>query len=187
MALVVDGSSPNVIELMAKLIKIKLNNGCRKPLRILINSRENANVSALKQKMIMMFGVIGIDMDNLVMSHINGKTIKGLAIVEVKSLNLPIPDNLLMDIIQERIEKVDCRINGFVLDMKNYDIGILEKSGETPMSFHLCLNLDGGRNPQKTEELKRTMRFEKSFDFAGSDSPDDSLHKVFYEISHFYE
>ena len=135
----------------------------------------------------MIFGVVSIDLNKLIFSHINDKTLKGQVIVEAKAANLDIPKETIVDIILERIEKIDCRVNGFVLDLNNFDIGVLDHCDNKNLSFHMFLNLKNERNTDKIESLKKKIKFEKIFDFEIDENAEDCVHKVYYEISHFYD
>lgn len=187
LSIIVDGSAGNPVEKLAKLIKIKLNNGCKKPLKILFNSANSSNAIQMKQKLVMIFGIVSIDLHKLVFSHISNKTPKGQMIVEAKTSNMDIPKEVLVDIILERIEKIDCRVNGFVLDLNDYDFGVLDQCSDKNLSFHLLLNLKNERKVDKIDSLKKQIKFEKVFEFEADECAEDFAHKIYFEVSHFYD
>ena len=134
-----------------------------------------------------MFGVIIIDLDSLLLSHISNKTLSGKIIVEAQLSGMPVPESVLLDVIQDRIEKVDSRINGFVLDLGSYDLLLLTRSSPKELTFHMFLQITDEESRVAQEELKKNLRFDKVFQFSLSESSEDCLHKVFFEISHFYD
>ena len=187
LSLVVDASSGHTVEILARLIKIRLNKGSQKPLRMLLHSPSNPTLPEFKERLRTMFGVIIIDLDSLLLAHINNKTLSGKLIVEAKSSGMPVPESVLIDIIQERIEKVDCRINGFVLDLCSFDLMLLARSAQKELSFHMFLEIADEASKEVREELKRNLRFDKVFEFTLSETPEECLHRIFFDISHFYD
>lgn len=187
LALVVDGSADKTVEVLAKLIKIKLNNGCHKPLKLLMHSSPETDLTEIKQKLKMMFGVVVVDLEDLILSHIERKTSSGKIIVEATTREHNIPESILLDIIHERIEKVDCRINGFVLDMGKEGLKPLEYAADRKWCFHLFVGM-GKQIPEKEMEyLKDKLKVQKGFNFQLDEKPEDCVHKLFFEISHFYD
>lgn len=185
LALMVDCSEDSRVENLARLIKIKLNKGLQKPLKILINNPTNRDMIEFKQKLVMMFGIVVVNLENLLTANVNNKTVSGKEIVDALNKNLSIPENVILDVIEERIEKVDCRINGFAIDMGVHNPMILASGRE--MSFNIVLTVNESGNEMENERIKTKIKSERFLEFKMSETPEDCLHKVFFEISHYYD
>lgn len=187
LSLIVDGSAANSVEVMAKLIKVKLNLGCQRPLKMVVSAEETSNMTELKQKIASMFGVVLIDLSNLIASHLKNKTLNGQTIAQAKVANTQIPESIIADIIHDRIEKIDCRLNGFLLDVGSYGLGCLKGAAEQNMTFNMLIDFSKAPNRMITEEFKKELKLDKCLQLKPEDSAEDCSHKVFFEVSHFYD
>lgn len=187
LSLIVDGSAANSVEIMAKLIKIKLNLGCQKPLRMVVSAEPSHGLTEFKQKMCAMFGIVLIDLPNLIVSHLKNKTLSGQIIAQAKAANEQIPESTITDIIHDRIEKIDCRLNGFLLDVGSYGLSCLKNAAEQNMTFNVLIDFSNAPNRTLSEEFKSRLKIDKCLQFKPEETADDCSHKVFFEVSHFYD
>jgi hypothetical protein len=189
LSLEIDATVDNKIDVLAKMIKIKLNNGSQRPLKILLTGKKSTNSIEFRDKMAGTFGLNVIDIDSLLLTHIKNKTYFGNLIVEYKQNDKELPSNLLIDIIMERVEKVDCQIKGFVLDICDRKIQLAKHFDPMQLFFHLAIVADSPNGIEDAMDLKEQMnlKFQKSIAIETQRNINDHINRVFFEITHFYD
>ncbi len=187
LALEIDASVDNKIDVLAKMIKIKLNNGCQRPLKILMTGRKSQAEVDFRDSLASTFGLNVIDLENLMMTHVKNKTYFGNLIVELKQSSSEIPSNILVDIIMDRVEKVDCQVKGFLLDICDRKIQLARSIESMQLYFHLAVKVD--ETPSDEEDIGSaiTLKYEKVISVDTGRSFGDYINKIFFEITHFYD
>lgn len=189
LALEIDATVENKIDVLAKMIKIKLNNGSQRPLKILMTGKKSQSSIEFRDRLASTFGLNVIDIDNLLLAHVQNKTYFGNLIVQLKQTDQEIPSNLLVDIIMERVEKVDCQIKGFILDICDRKIQLTKSFEPMQLFFHLAIVVDSPTAQDDALQLKEQMnlKFQKSFALDTQRNVSDHINRIFFEITHFYD
>ena len=189
LALEIDATFDNKIDILAKMIKIKLNNGSQRPLKILLTGKKSPSSIEFRDRLSSTFGLNVIDIDNLLLAHVSNKTYFGNLIVQLKQTDQEIPTNLLVDIILERVEKVDCQVKGFILDMCDRKLQLAKNFEPMQLFFHMAIVIDTPTAQEDAWDLNNQMdlKFQKSFALDTQRSINDHINRIFFEITHFYD
>ena len=187
LALEIDYSDLNKMELLAKMINIKLNNGCQYPLKILINGKKSEKSLEFRQKLSTNFGLKIIDIDSLLASHLKSNSEIGKRIVNIVENEKQLGNDFLLEIVLERILKVDCRINGFILDVSDKKLNF-DKFYENPLTkFQITLFLDDRESFNLCQTPQNNLILNKNFLVDTKEDLENQISRIFFDITHYYE
>ena len=173
---------------MAKIIKVRLNRGNQRPLKIIMRGKKSPASIEFRDRLAVNFGLQVIDLDNLLAAQIRNKTYFGNIIIELAQANRTIPTSLLIDVILERLERTDCQIGGFVLDISDSSFELLEKLDNMQILFHMAIVVDGATSEETlADDALNRLVFRKEFRVDTGRNLNDTINNIFFEITHFYD
>ena len=86
------------------------------PPRIIILGPPGSGRATQARSLAKRYGIVHISTMNLLRNEISKKTENGNRISECIKWGDLVPDDLIMNIIENRIKQTDCRVNGWVMD-----------------------------------------------------------------------
>ncbi|CAI2369171.1 unnamed protein product [Moneuplotes crassus] len=107
----VDGNQKQdiVLQEIARTLKLKIVNTPKRAPKIILFGVPGSGVSTQAEKISKKFNVIHIQVNSLLKSKVENYW-------ETTKKGDPIPDKVVLEIVRERLEMTDAKINGFVLD-----------------------------------------------------------------------
>jgi adenylate kinase len=112
-----EGNKDEVLNDIAKMLKLKMrNNAPRRPPRILILGPPGSGRSSQAKTVAQAYGLVHISTTDLLKDEIARKTENGRTISRVISSGDFVPDDIIINLVEQRIKQSDCRVNGWILD-----------------------------------------------------------------------
>ena len=98
-------------------MKLRLkSNALRRPPRVLLMGAPGSGKTTLGNIIAKKFGLIYVDALNLLNGEIANKTDIGKAAEELLRESEMIPDDMMLKLVESRLNKTDCRVNGWILE-----------------------------------------------------------------------
>lgn len=147
---------------------------------------------AFRDQLASVLGLVLIDVESLLVMCMENRSYIGLQIAELKLQGQQVPSSLISDAIKERLERIDCKVNGCVVDMKDLPLDPITDSNFSEPFFHIGVTFNKGATDSTEGELDSRFNpipliFQKIVNLKESESTDNCVVTVFHEISHFYE
>jgi adenylate kinase len=116
---VVDGNKIQdfVLEEIARMLRLHTkSNAPRRAPRIVITGPPGSGRSLQASKISEKYETIHVKISSLLKDVINSQSDTGKMVWNLIKVGDPVPDQLVMTLIAERLNKLDCKINGWILD-----------------------------------------------------------------------
>jgi adenylate kinase len=84
-------------------------------LRVVLLSMSGGSKSTQMKAIVEDFGVVPVSLKDLLKDEVKAETNRGVKIQGYQDSNIPIPDDLLFEVVQARLSQDDCRRSGYVL------------------------------------------------------------------------
>jgi adenylate kinase len=102
---------------MARIMKLKLRaNAPRRPPRVLIVGPPGSGKTTIGRMVAQKFGLIFVSASNLINGEIASKTPVGRVAAELMKEGDLVPDDMMISLIESRLNQTDCKVNGWVLE-----------------------------------------------------------------------
>jgi len=167
-----------VVNDIARIIKLKgKSNASRRPPRVLIVGAPGSGKSTLGELIASKFNLVYVSTANLLNSQIACKTEIGNTVAELMREGELITDNVIVDLIKERLNQQDCRVNGWVLEgfPKTESQMNMLKTMKIPVSLVVVLQIDDDIVYERHEYKKIDPVTGKVYDLKGMEELDEEV------------
>lgn len=115
---IIDGNQKQdvVLQEIARILKLKMIDAPRRAPKILLIGAPGSGKSTQAERIAIKLKVIHVKATSLLKNYINNGTDQGKQLWKLLKEGEPIPDEIFQKIIKERLEQLDVKMNGFVLD-----------------------------------------------------------------------
>jgi hypothetical protein len=107
-----------LVEEVVKILKLKDTNAPRRPQRIILMGSPGSKKEQYAQRIAEKYKLIYVQVSQLVKEIMrrNGDNDYAIQLKSYVANDRSIPDELVIHLVNERIDKPDCRLNGWILD-----------------------------------------------------------------------
>jgi len=106
-----------VVNDIARIMKLRVkSNAPRRPPKVLIVGAPGSGKTTLGRLMAQKFGLIYVSAANLLNGEIANKTVVGKAAAQLMKEGELVPDDMIVGLVESRLNETDCKVNGWVLE-----------------------------------------------------------------------
>ena len=112
-----NGEKDNVLTEVSNMLKVKIkSNAPRRPPRVLLLGPPGSGRTEQARKIAAKFGLMYVSTSHLLKNEAAQKTRGGQVAFDMMEQGELVPDDIVMSLVDKRLDQSDCRVNGWVLD-----------------------------------------------------------------------